>query len=488
MLSLCAKNHLKLVWRFLGGTAAGCGVVALLGFSGIALHLNAATVGFLFMLTVASVAIRSGFWQATVVSILACSILDYFFYPPLFVFSIADPQDWVALGAFEISALVVSRLSTKERQNSNEAMLQRIATEQLYELSHSLLLINMQQPPGPKLTQLIHRIFSLEAVALLSAESATTGTAGIWNEEGTSLVEECFDRLTDHEDFSTHTSCRVLKMGNTTVGSLAVRGRITPLALDALASMAAITLDRYGSFQRESRIEAAHQAERLRAGVLDSLAHAFKTPLTAIQTANSGLPQVGRLNEPQHDLVELIGDECTGLIQLCTRLLQTARLDAEELRPEIENVVVRELVSKVVKEHSRSLGDRIVDVAMPDPDLTIQGDGELLSMALAQYLDNAAKYSFSGTMVKVSAKESQSEVLFSVHNYGPVIPFGDRERIFHRFYRCAEAREMANGTGVGLSTVKLAADIHRGHAWVISEAEQGTTFYLSLPQAARRHS
>ena len=222
--------------------------------------------------------------------------------------------------------------------------------------------------------------------------------------------------------------------------------------------------------------------------MLDSLAHAFKTPLTVIQTASSGVTQVGELNKSQQDLVELIGNECTGLTQLCSRLLQTARLDTHELQPGMERVAVTELVSKAMNEQSRRLGDRQVDVAIHDPDLTIRGDGEILSMALAQYLDNAAKYSFSGTKVKVAARESQSEVLISVHNYGPVIPIGDRERIFHRFYRCAETSEMANGTGVGLSTVKLAADIHRGHAWVISDADLGTTFYLSLPQSRRSTS
>jgi two-component system, OmpR family, sensor histidine kinase KdpD len=474
------ESRLKRACRFLGGALAGYSVVALFGFAGFVLHFNAATVGFLFLLVVATVAILAGFWQATVVSILACSILDYFFYHPLFVFSIADPQDWIALGSFEISALVVSQLSAKERRNSDEAKLQRIATEQLYELSRRILLINLQQAPGPELTKLIQRIFSLEAVALFNSESATADATGSWNEDGKSLAVECFERRSDSQDLSTLTSLRVLKMGSVAVGALAVRGTISPLAFESVASMTAVTLDRYASFQKESRSEAAHQAERLRAGVLDSLAHAFKTPLTAIQAANSGLPQVGALNEPQRELVELIGDACTGLVQLCTRLLQTAKLDAQELRPGTESIVIKELVSKVMKGQSGSLGDRMVDVVI-DPDLTIQGDAELLSMALTQYLDNAAKYSFPGTKVQVAVQESRSEVLISVHNYGPVIPICDRERVFHRFYRCAEARETTNGTGVGLSTVKLAADVHRGHAWVISDEDQGTTFYLSLP-------
>src|SRR5246127_1535690 len=121
--------------QFIGESLAGCWIVPLLGFSGYVLHFNSAPVGFLFLLIVVSEAILCGFWQATVVSILACACLDYFFYPPYLTLNIGDPQDWVALGAFEISALVVSRVSSREQRSSHEAALQRTAMEQLYELS-----------------------------------------------------------------------------------------------------------------------------------------------------------------------------------------------------------------------------------------------------------------------------------------------------------------------------------------------------------------
>jgi signal transduction histidine kinase len=88
----------------------------------------------------------------------------------------------------------------------------------------------------------------------------------------------------------------------------------------------------------------------------------------------------------------------------------------------------------------------------------------------------------------LKAWESHSEVLFSVHNFGPAIPLSDRERIFQRFYRSEASRDIVAGTGIGLSTVRMAADAHRGHAWVISDAHEGTTFFLSLPHFRRRQS
>ena len=461
-------------------------MIALLAFAGYVLHFASAPVGFLFLLVVVTEAILCGFWQATIVSIFACASLDYFFYPPILVFSISDPQDWVSLGAFEISALVVSRVSSREQRSSREAIFQRTAMEQLYELSRSTLLINLHKPPGPQLAELIQRIFSVDAVAIFNANSAKTDLSGTWAEDELEGAKDCFIAQGDTHDAASHTCKRVLRVGSNAVGAIAIRGNLSRLVTDALASLAAIALDRCVSFENESRIEAANQSERLRAAVLDSLAHAVKTPLTAIQTAGSGLREVGSLNEAQARLVSLVEDESSQLNLLCNRLLRTAKLEPNQLSLGQDEIAVADLVSKVLKEQSLRMAGHPVEVAVDDADLTICGDSELLSMVLIQFLDNAAKYSFSGRTVRVAAWESHSEVMISVHNYGPAIPIPDRERIFQRFYRSESSKNMAAGTGVGLSAVKMAAEAHHGHVWVISNQDEGTTFFLSLPHHGRR--
>jgi two-component system sensor histidine kinase KdpD len=402
------------------------------------------------------------------------------------VFSIADPQDWVALAAFEFSALVVSRVSSREQRSSRDAMLQRTAMEQLYELSRSTLLINLHQAPGPQLTQLIQRIFSLESVAIFDANSSQCDRCGVWAEDELELAKECFFLNADDEDHLARTSRRLLRIGNGSIGALAVRGDISPMVANALASLAAITLDRSVSFEKENRIEAAHQSERLRAAVLDSLAHEVKTPLTAIQTASSGLREVGNLNDPQSELVSLIEDEANQLSQLCTRLLQTAKLEASELQLSNDEIVVADLVSKALKKQNGRMDGHPIEVQVSDSALTVRGDPDLLSTALGQYIDNAVKYSFSRTPIRVAAWSSHSEIFISVHNYGPAIPISERDRIFQRFYRSEGSMHLAAGTGIGLSAVKMTAEAHRGHVWVISEAEDGNTFFLSLPQVERR--
>ena len=468
--------------QFAGETLAGCWVIVLLTFAGYVLHFNPAPVGFLFLLIVVCVAILCGFWQASIVSVLACACLDYFFYPPILHFTVNDPQDWVALGAFEISALLVSRLSSREQLSSREVELQRKAMEELYELSRSTLLINMHQPPGPQLTQLIQRIFGAEAVAIFDANSGSTDLVGPWSKDEPDLAKECYLLQADDEDKTTRTSRRLLRAGVESIGALAIRGNLGTLVTNALASLTAVTLDRCVSFEKESQIEASNQSERLRAAVLDSLAHAVKTPLTAIQAANAGLNEVGNLNRAQADLAAMIDDELNKLSLLSTRLLQTAKLEADDLSVGKDEIVVEDLVSGVLRDQNKRLAGHPVEVAIADQSMRIRGDRELLSMALVQYLDNAAKYSFAGSAVKVAAWESHSEVMISVHNFGPPIPLSDRERIFQRFYRSEVTMHRAPGTGVGLSAVKMAAEAHQGHVWVISSANEGTTFYMSIPQ------
>ena len=195
-------------------------------------------------------------------------------------------------------------------------------------------------------------------------------------------------------------------------GELLFGARWVRLSTDALASLAAITLDRCVSFEKEIQIEQAHQSECLRAAVLDSTcARGEDATMTAIQTANSGLREVGTLNASQAQLVSLVENECAQLSQLCNRLLQTAKLDTEEVTLHKDEIMVSELLGRVVREQSGARSkapDR--SCAFPDTSMKISGDPELLSMALVQFLDNASKYSFAGEKVKVSAWESNSEV------------------------------------------------------------------------------
>jgi two-component system sensor histidine kinase KdpD len=287
-----------------------------------------------------------------------------------------------------------------------------------------------------------------------------------------------FEMNRDYEELDF--SRRVLRLGTAPIGALLIGGRLNPLTVDAVASMVSITFDRYRSFASETRAAAAHQSEQLRTTVLDGLAHAFKTPLTAIRAASSGLIELGEMKPAQADLAALIDEQAVLLNNLTTRLLQTARLEAEEVGLKKQNIAIVELIEEVAAEQSTKLGDHSLQVSISDKSLVTRGDRELLATIVRQFVDNAAKYSLPGSSIEISAQESASEILIAVHNDGPTIRPEDRERIFERFYRCPETKHRTPGTGLGLSIAKKAAEAHNGHVWVISDEEEGTTFFLSI--------
>jgi two-component system sensor histidine kinase KdpD len=455
-------------------------------YCGFVLQVNLLTIGLLYLLIVVAVALLYGFWQASLISLLAVACLDYFFTQPLFHFYMTDPQEVVALGAFEIATIVISRLSAKELRSSREAAVHRAEMEQLYELSCSSLLLDLRQPPGPQLAILIHRVFDLQAVALFDVNLSRQDRMGDWEADEEDLAKECYLRDVSQDDACTQTWQRNLRAGSGSVGALVVRGRLSPLVVDALASLSAIAIDRHQWFDKEERTETAKQGEQLRATVMDALAHEFKTPLTAVQTASSGLLELGGLTEPQHDLVTLIDGEAVRLNKLCTQLLKAAKLEARQAGLETADVNLLDLVSEVLASHPADAERNSIHVAVEYPSLTVRADRELLTMILTQYIDNARKYSTAGTPIEIDARASHSDILISVHNFGSTIMIEDRERIFERFYRSRELRDSVPGTGIGLSVVRKAAEAHHGHVWVISDNKEGTTFYLSLPIDARR--
>jgi len=233
--------------------------------------LNVPTVGFLYLVLVVLVSLHGGFAIATVTSIFAAVCLDYFFIPPILSFEVNSPQYLIALGAFEFTALVVTRLAYLANLRAVEAIAVRRDTERLYETARRILLFDRSQEPGSLLVSLIQDVFELEEVALFDA--ITGKMYGVGNQTGADgQLRVAYDRDRDEFDPNTRTWFCVLRMGARPMGGLSLSGTTmaAPVAT-ALASLCATALERARSFEREYRSEAARQSEQLRAAVLDAL-------------------------------------------------------------------------------------------------------------------------------------------------------------------------------------------------------------------------
>lgn len=349
--------------------------------------------------------------------------------------------------------------------------------ERLGELLRSAAQLDLHQKPGPQLASLIRSTFAVEAVAIFDADLSETYQAGEWYSDPEQAVRNICVFETVRDDPETGQIARVLRVGTMPIGGLLVRGELTEDVAGSIAALTAITFDRWHSLANEMRLESAKRAEQMRTTVLDSLAHAYKTPLTAIRAASSGLVEMGGLTAPQGGLVSLIEEQAELLNQLTTRLLKTARLEAQTLN--LETIAIAPFVDEIVTGAREQLGAVQVRIEVAREDLTLRADRSLLQALLTQYIENAGKYADAESVVTIAVVEQPSAVAVSVHNFGPAIPAADYERIFDRYFRSERAQ--ASGTGLGLSIAKQAALAHGGDVWVTSDAIAGTTFFASLP-------
>lgn len=193
-------------------------------------------------------------------------------------------------------AILVVYYRAHARINARTAQSWGAQVQDLHEFTRRTLEMNLRLEPGPQLAELVHDIFTLEAVAVFDAELHQVYSAGHWNADPRELAQNVYYFGTSDDDPKTGLGRRVVRLGMVPIGSLVVRGQTSPLTNSAIASLIAIVFDRYRAFANESRIETERRTEQLRSTVLDSLAHAYKTPLTAIRAASTGLGEMGHLS------------------------------------------------------------------------------------------------------------------------------------------------------------------------------------------------
>ena len=465
--------------------ALGIAAALLITWVASQFHFNLSAATSVHLLLVTAIALRWGFLEASIVSLLSVACLDYFFTQPLFKFYMTDSHDWIALVTFESVALLVSRLSNQVSHHARESEMHRSHLQKLYELSQNVLLLDRQKPVDQQLASLIQTTLQVKGVALWNAYDlhlCKSGTCEVTDDEVRST------RFTERneDDSLTATSRRVLRSGTRSIGSLVICGHsLDDASINATASLTAVAIERARSFSSESRAEAARLSEQLRSTVLDSLAHAFKTPLTTIRSSSSGLIEMDTLSGTEKKLVALIDHYANHLNDLTTHLLRTARMDHANLKLKREQIDLEAFLQESIEEACQELGVHSLDIRSRMVRGTVWADRQLLKMALFQMFDNAAKYGSRGSSIAIDVQERQAEIVISVQNEGSFILPEEREKIFTRFYRSPGSDHKAPGTGIGLSVVKHVTEAHQGRTWVDSDQQTGTTFFLHYPVQER---
>ena len=443
---------------------------------------NPTTVGFMYLLTVLVIATKWGFIEAAAASVAATLCFNFFFLPPLRTFTIANPQNWIALFSFLATALIASRLSTQAEQRARDATERQQDLERLYSFSRAILLIEGGESFPKQLVAQLADIFQFQAALLYDRRTGEVYRAGPTEFDGLDArVREAALTGEAYADAAAGRWITAVRLGSEPIASLAVQGaRMADAVLQGIANLVAIGLERARAQDLDREIEAARRSEQLRASLIDAMAHEFKTPLTSVKAATTSL--LADPDQPaasRRELIAIADEEAEHLRELIDDAIDMARLDTDriEVRPELETFAdaVRDVLGSLRSEaEGRSL-EVVGEGSHPVP-----MDRRLVTLALKQLVANALKYSPPSTPVTIRVEPAAVEVT----NEGKGIPEAEQARIFERFYRSPSVKDRIPGSGLGLSIAHAIALAHGGDLTVRSRPGE-TVFRLSLPPEPR---
>jgi two-component system, OmpR family, sensor histidine kinase KdpD len=456
------------------------GVVTLTAF---VFHWGLAAAGFCCLLLVVLLSLAGSFAASAIISLLAVGCLDYFFVDPLFSLEIASPLNSLELLCFLLTALIITRLVSKVREKTVSSELQHENLRRLYELAQQLLELEPEVAVGTKFLEPFRGVFGVRSVCMFDGVTPELHEAGFFHDTLREQTRDAFLRGQDRDDRERQIVIRCIRVGRKITGAIGFEGlQDAVLTAGPLTTLAAALLERMHTFRDASRASAAAQTEAYRSVILDALAHEFKTPLSTILAAAGALREAGSLGPEHTEMAETVESEAARLGRLTTRLIRTARLEREEVKPWMELIDVSSVVADTVEQYSRLSGDHRISVVNGCGSSEVLADPELLRLAVSQLLDNACKYSPAGSPVELIIERQDGHVSVRVLSSGAGISAVEKNRIFERFYRGAEARRVP-GTGLGLYVARKIALAHGGSLDLDTTLEEndGAAFRLSLP-------
>lgn len=346
-------------------------------------HINSATVALALLLIVLFIATKWGARPAVAASLLGVLCFNFFFLPPVGTFTIAEPDNWVALAAFLITAVTVGQLSARARGRAEEA------------------------------------------------------------EAGRREIERLYRELQE-------------------------------------------------AFERASHAEALRQSERLKSSLLDAVTHDIRTPLTSIKASVTTLLDEMRADdsvtldaEGRREMLEIINEETDRLNRFSESLVELARIEAGEMILRRRWMAVDEIVLTALERAEPLTRRHRVEISLEDDLPIVRLDGQAIAEVIYTLVDNAAKYSPTGTGIRISANRVDDPTIqLAVEDEGPGIAVEFRERVFDKFFRAMRDGDApsASGTGMGLAIARGIVEAHSGRIWIESgEDGRGTRVALTLP-------
>ena len=459
-------------------------------------------ISLVFLMAVLASAIQGGLLPSLLTCCLSVLAYNFFFIPPLYTLTIADPANVIALVFFLIVAVIVSNLAAATRNQILNARQRARVTAELYGFSRKLAAIGSLDDLLWAAAYQVAALLNVRVVLLLPEQDELAVRAGYPPEDFLDDADLAAARWCWEHNQAAGRGAETLPGAKrlflplrTASGPVAVIGidrdapgpLLSPDAsrlLDALGDQTAVAIERIALAEDIDAVRFDAETERLRNALLTSISHDLRTPLASILGAATSLRQYGALHDEagKEELLATIQEEAERLNRFVGNLLDMTRLESGGLALNWAMIDIADVIGTALRRTSKILVNHPVKLDLEDTLPEIRADFTLLEQILVNLLDNAAKYSAETTTILIRGRCRGDTVVIEFIDEGVGLPPGEEERIFDKFYRLnAEDRKRA-GTGLGLSICRGFAEALGGSITASNRSDrQGAIFTLKLP-------
>jgi two-component system, OmpR family, sensor histidine kinase KdpD len=409
-----------------------------------------------------AVLLISAYWGLVLgllTSLASAAAFNFFHLPPVGRFTIADPRNWVALGAFTLVAAVVSTMAELARNRAVEAERRRGEADLAASLARELLRGANTRAALSTTARGMSEALQIPSAAIELGVVQGKGRLALPLRGGEG--EQIATLLVSHN------------LPSETVERL--RTQVVP----ALEALVAIALRRDAIQAEAVETEALRRSDDLKTALLRSVSHDLRTPVTAIVTAGHALAARSLTDDERRELSAAVIEEGERLAALIDKLLDLSRLQSGRAESQPEWISVEEVLLAA----REALPVPATDVRLSlDPTIPpVRADAVQLRQAFSNLLENAWRYS-NGRPVSVLARRTGEHVVVRIVDQGPGIPRPEQDRIFEPFYRGPQGDGGGwKGSGLGLAIAKGFVEANGGTISVDSLPGQGTSFVVELP-------
>jgi two-component system, OmpR family, sensor histidine kinase KdpD len=458
-------------------------------------------VSSVYLIPVLICATQWGLVPALIASALGVAASDFFFIPPIYTFTIDSPEDLIDLVLFGCVAVVTSQLAARLRQEVRKSQQREADVIDLYRFSRRLMTASSAPEIYASIEEHLSKALGAKTIVLGSSQEnkwnlpqlgqvnlppTIRDEAKLMLQEGSIRPRVIDDVQTGHVWLLRTMSPATVNLGIVAI-DLGIRSRnaISSIErnIDSFLVDASATLERLDVSRLISEANVRAQAEALRNALIGSVSHELRTPLSSILGAATVMLQAESINnDPKlSHLGLMVRDEAERLNNDIQNLLDAARISTATVKPHLEWVDPVDLVNAALDRKRRLVADHKVVVALAHDIPMIQMDPVLVDQALGQFIENAAKYSPSGSTIRISSRLEQGRVMISVADEGSGLSEDEKGQIWLRSYRGVKHVNKIAGTGLGLWIAQAFVQANGGEVTASSEGPgYGTVVTMSF--------